>query len=66
MIEHNITHTRVTREAMLWNNEHAVFIEADEQLVFIVAAESLNRIEWMTTQNNRKNKTYKTLQLSIL
>jgi hypothetical protein len=46
-----------------------VLQKKDQQLVFTAAAKPAkppNYFDWMTTQNDRKNKTYKTLQLSFL
>jgi hypothetical protein len=40
-------------------SKHSFLQKRDQQLVYIAAAKPLNKIEWMTTQNDQRNEAYK-------
>ena len=55
---HETLWTKAMRKLLLCKNS--------KQLVFIATAKRLNQIEWMTTQNDRGNNTYKTFHMLLL
>ena len=66
MVENNLIIPQRAWKAMDKSYKKYCLAKTEHQLAFVAAANPLNQIERMTTQNDHMNEAYKTLRPSII